>query len=171
MLSLVAIQSLLFIMPTISGQVHHQSTGFNMGNGQFQLQGSSGLHSLQMMGTCSCQIRCCADHTSLRRLPPYTNQPHVYHTTCCGCVYCPSFIGPGPFYPLGMPMLTPLASIQMAYVQPSEEQDTPDQPDAPDVPDAPELPEGQEIKIPDPPEIEGPEIESPEGSEQDNTES
>ena len=27
MLSLVAIQSLLFIMPTISGQVHHQSTG------------------------------------------------------------------------------------------------------------------------------------------------
>ena len=68
-------------------------------------------------------------------------------------------------------MLTPLASIQMAYVQPSEEQDTPDQPDAPDVPDAPELPEGQEIKIPDPPEIEGPEIESPKGSEQDNTES
>lgn len=27
MLSLVAIQSLLFILPTISGQVHHQSTG------------------------------------------------------------------------------------------------------------------------------------------------
>lgn len=132
----------------------------------------TGMQPLQQLEACSCQIRCCAEHTSPRRLPPYTNQPHVYHESCCGCVYCPSFIGPGPFFPVGLPMLTPLASIQMAIsAQPYEVPDTPDQPDVPDVPDVQDVPDVPELILPDPPEIKSPEIKGPEEVEQDSAES
>lgn len=132
----------------------------------------TGMQPLQQLEACSCQIRCCAEHTSPRRLPPYTNQPHVYHESCCGCVYCPSFIGPGPFFPVGMPMLTPLASIQMAIsAQPYEVPDAPDQPDVPDVPDVQDVPDVPELILPDPPEIKSPEIKGPEEVEQDSAES
>lgn len=71
-----------------------------------------------------------------------------------------------------MPMLTPLASIQMAIsAQPYEVPDAPDQPDVPDVPDVQDVPDVPELILPDPPEIKSPEIKGPEEVEQDSAES
>ncbi|XP_062606788.1 uncharacterized protein LOC134268541 [Saccostrea cucullata] len=179
MLSLVAVTSLVFFLHTVMGQIHPQSHGMQFPHtspGQMNQQVSTGMHSMQGVGACSCQIRCCPDHTSPRRLPPYTNVPNMYSNTCCGCVYCPSFIGPGPFFPMGWPMLTPLASIQMAMAMPmaNEPPEGPDAPDAPDAPDTPDVPDAPELEGPeeaDPPELEGQEIERDEEIESDNSES
>ncbi|XP_061196595.1 uncharacterized protein LOC133204868 [Saccostrea echinata] len=170
MFSLVAVSSLVLLLHTVTGQMHSQRPGMQFphtSSGQMNRQASTGMQTVRSLGACSCQIRCCPDHTSPRRLPPYTNLPHIYSSNCCGCVYCPSFIGPGPFFPMGWPMLTPLSSIQMAMATANEPPEAPDAPDTPDVPDAPEL-EGPEVA--DPPELEGQEIEGDEEIEGENVE-